>query len=461
LTLLGFSLLLLPLLLGIWGAARNPSRTFLISFALLPWAGVDADPGLRVTVFQLYYLPLFIRYILTKSAVKDAFSKRNSTFLVFLLYGFLVSLIMLPFLPQSNVSGGALRSPEVRSMVQMFMLLFSVSPFFLAMQYCKTEAQFIKALQWYVLSCITLATLGFYQLVVWYASGQDPMPVGFVSSFITPESTSMRSGQFGFEGQTFFRMSSLGGEPKNLGQSILLAILVLLWGHVCEIRILGRGFLPAAIFLFVALFFTQSTSAFFSLFIGFVGVVVFGAGVSRQKVHRLVTLGVIVSVLFAILASISAQFFEFSIFGVVEERTLTRVRESSFGYLEDFDAAVVDFLYSDPLAAIVGVGLGNAHLFSDIFLAPEVAIYASGTSFTPKSGVLKIWSEMGLAGLLLFFVFFADIWQRQRLMAGDRFLPLMIVVLFTYMLVGTISSFYFVVGMVASVAGIQSCGRGR
>ncbi len=448
--------MLLPLLLGIWGAVSNPSRTFLISFALLPWAGLDADIGLRLTAFQLYYFPIFIRYILTQNAVKTAFSKKYSILLVFLLYGGMISLIMLPFLPHSEVSGGALRSPQIRSIVQIFMLVFNVSPLFLAAQYCKTEAQLVIALRWYVLSCIGLAFIGFLQLAIWYASGDDPMPVNFVSSIINPDSVLTRSGQFGFEGQKFYRMSSLGGEPKNLGQSLALAILVLLWGFISEIRILHRGFLLVLIFLFTALFLTQSTSAFFGFFVGVVGLIAFGTGFSREKLKKLVTLSVFVSIVSSILVLASFAIFNLSAFDLIEARTVTRVRESSIGYLEDFDAAVFDFLYSDPLAAIVGVGLGNAHLFSDIFLAPEVVIYAGGTPFTAKLGFLKIWSEMGLVGLFLFSMFFVDVWIKQRLMQGNRFLPLIIVALFTYMIVNTISSFYFIVGMVMSVTVNQS-----
>jgi len=85
-----------------------------------------------------------------------------------------------------------------------------------------------------------------------------------------------------------------------------------------------------------------------------------------------------------------------------------------------------------------------------------VVIYAGGTPFTAKLGFLKIWSEMGLVGLFLFSMFFVDVWIKQRLMQGNRFLPLIIVALFTYMIVNTISSFYFIVGMVMSVTVNQS-----
>jgi O-antigen ligase len=94
------------------------------------------------------------------------------------------------------------------------------------------------------------------------------------------------------------------------------------------------------------------------------------------------------------------------------------------GLIEDFDVAIWDFLFDNPTALLVGVGLGNAHLYADQYLEPEFAAYAQGTAFVAKSGYLRVLSELGLVGLCLFLGWVvAELTQlRSRLQRSD--LPL-------------------------------------
>jgi hypothetical protein len=80
---------------------------------------------------------------------------------------------------------------------------------------------------------------------------------------------------------------------------------------------------------------------------------------------------------------------------VLEERTLGRT------YIEDFDGAIMRFLEDQPSHIWLGVGLGNAHLYANDYLS-IYARYAFDTAFAAKSGYLRLVSEVGIVGLLLF-----------------------------------------------------------
>ena len=263
----------------------------------------------------------------------------------------------------------------------------------------------LDVLRWYVLSCLLLAIVGFIQLTIWYATGKDPMPIGFIGSLLTPSSIDIRSGMFYFEDKNVYRMSSLGGEPKNLGQGVALGLLILIWGYVNNVRILNNGTKVVAFLLFTALFFTQSTSAFISFAVGFFGLIAFSSNASKKSISILVKLGFWLIIAFILLIFFGNSLLNFSVLDLIEIRTITRASTSETGYLDDFDAAIVDYLRSDQLAILFGSGLGNVHLFADRFLPEEVATYAGGTSFTAKSGIIKIVSEVGLIGLTLFRFF--------------------------------------------------------
>ena len=80
---------------------------------------------------------------------------------------------------------------------------------------------------------------------------------------------------------------------------------------------------------------------------------------------------------------------------VLEERTLGRT------YIEDFDGAILRFLADQPRHLWIGVGLGNAHLYANDYLSVH-ARYAFDTAFVAKGGYLRLLSELGVIGLLLF-----------------------------------------------------------
>jgi hypothetical protein len=121
--------------------------------------------------------------------------------------------------------------------------------------------------------------------------------------------------------------------------------------------------------------------------------------------------------------------------------------------LEDFDAAIIDFLMQNATALLFGVGLGNIHLFADSFLLPDVAAFASGTSFVAKMGVLRVISETGLIGALLMLVFVIRLWLICSSTIGRS---LILTSALAYFLVGHASLFYIAAGATIGTIGLHS-----
>jgi hypothetical protein len=204
-----------------------------------------------------------------------------------------------------------------------------------------------------------------------------------------------------------------------------------------------------AIYLLVAIFLTQSTSAFMLLAAGLFGMLAFGSGTpKRLHVVRLLLITAIVSL--AGLAIVT-YWLHLPVVDLVAARTIERFSASEFGFLDDFDAAVVSYLVGHWTPLLFGVGLGNIHLFADSYLAQHTALFAGGTSFVAKMGLLRIVSETGIIGglLFLFFVFrLCSVALRDR---RDFHFALLMISIFAYFLVSQASLFYIVAGATVGI----------
>jgi O-antigen ligase len=121
----------------------------------------------------------------------------------------------------------------------------------------------------------------------------------------------------------------------------------------------------------------------------------------------LLILGTVLVLAGAIYATLSST-APLSILDLLRARTAGR----DSGVLEDFDRAILEFLWDHPLHALFGVGLGNVHLYADSYLAPEVAVFAASTAFSAKAGYLKLLSELGVVGLCLFVYWVVSLGRR-------------------------------------------------
>lgn len=207
-----------------------------------------------------------------------------------------------------------------------------------------------------------------------------------------------------------FRISGLGGEPKQFAAFALLALFIILANDLTNnsIFIKNRNWKKASLLL--GIFFSYSTSAWIASGLGLILVAVVSRNIKQLRV-------ILVLTLIAIILPIASK----TVFEVVDARLLSRI--DTIEKLMSFapkDSLALYLLKSDWLLALFGVGAGGMHyhIIDGAFLAsvPESitkagivqAFYYENqgmSSFTASSFILNFTVEYGLIGLFLMMLF--------------------------------------------------------
>lgn len=377
--------------IAVWLTIKRPALAVMCAVALIPWSGVGADIGVAISAYQVFFLPLLVRAI---------FNKRiraiGAPVAVLCAYVLANSILNSFNLPEIDVYGGVLRSTEIRWILQVVVFVLTLAPVFVIPPLLRHPLEVDKVGNVFIYSCVLLALVGYFQIAVWMATGNNPLPIGAFNEWLTGEAS--REALIGMGGDAIPRMNSLSGEPRNCGTSLATALLMMFAMKQAGARFKAIQILSALILL-IGILLTWSTSSFILLAIGVVVLtsVVFLAG----PLLRVVSMGGFVQALLgtfvfvAVSATLIEWIFDYSLWDLVYSRTFGRPDP----LIEDFDDAIIAYFADHPLNLIFGLGLGNAHLYANAYLLEEYASYAANTAFTAKAGYLKIISELGIVGL--------------------------------------------------------------
>lgn len=382
-------------------ALYRPHKVLFAAVFFLPWAGLDVDIGLRLTAYLVLIAPLFAVTIF-RTVLMPPLRLHLGAFWLIVIYAVVWSAGLLPFLPAENVAGGGLRQPAVRGIFQILMFLITISPIWLVPTYIRNREGLLKMGKFYLASVAVLASIGWLQLTVWIVTGSDPFPIGYFNNLMGG-SLVERSGMFNYMDATVYRMSSFAGEPKGLGSSIAVALILIQAG----IKLKGRWDRWLWPFLFLSMVATFSTMALLG-WLGATAVQFFTSSQGRLAMTNSVpTKSQIKSFFFwlapvGLIAAVATT--SLPVFDLIQMRTTERIYESDRGALEDFNVAVLDFLLDHPEWAVSGTGLGNVHLYAGSYLPTYAVRYAGETSFVAKSGALRWVSEIGLVTFIGFIV---------------------------------------------------------
>ncbi|MGL4542719.1 MAG: hypothetical protein ACRCUI_09440 [Polymorphobacter sp.] len=389
-----------------WLAATDPWRAILAAVVLAPWGGLYINVGLWLNAYQIMVLALLVMTFL-RSLYSDWRPPHvpASGFLIALwLWAILASLVQIGVIPDLAIkaSDGPLRGPGVRAVIQMFMFTFTISPALLVAWHIRRSEQIVQIARTYLLSVAALAGFGWLQLLIWYGTGTNPMPIGFVNIALGGSDADVREGIVGLGKLAVYRMNSFANEPRALGGALAFAMLILqavavTWSPVRWGRLLALWF-----YLAITMLATLSTSAIFLWLLGtavqFPLARLFGA---RLRVSGgQIAVGVMAVVLPFMLAFAAIEASGFPLLDLISARTIERIDAS--GAVEDFDLAIFAFLDDHPERLAAGVGLGNAHLYATRYLDPEFQWYALGRVFVAKYQYLRFVSEIGIIGFGLF-----------------------------------------------------------
>lgn len=404
--------MILPLLVAalVGGVAflvshRKPWAGAAVALALLPWEGLAVDPGLRLPFYRLALFgwigAMGVRAILDPLEWRTRRLGHLSIWAVaFFGYAIGWTALQIVIVPEASISGAPLRAEtELRSVTQIGWLVLRFTPIFLLPAVLQERKQAFRLVRFYLVSLVVLVLVGWVQVGTWWVAGIDVTPIGGVQNLLGTE-VRVRHGLFTAFGRQILRMSSLGGEPKGLGQS--LAVGLLLVQGAMWLRTTGRKrLLLLWAFLLTSMVATFSTSALYVWAGG--TVVLFGyLAIARGSGGRAAFgygLALLATAALVVTGAVSVLGLDP---GAVQDVAATRTVGRRV--LPDFDTAVLGFLGEQPLWGLVGVGLGNIHTYAMPHLPAFALDYAEGQVFVAKSGYLRLLSEIGLIGLGLFIV---------------------------------------------------------
>lgn len=361
--------------------------------ATLPLYGVIAEVGVQITPVLVASIGMLVAMAIGR---KDKI-RIPVVLLVFLGYCILATGIMSIFLPDSINDFPPLRG-RFRWVSQILVLLLLYVPIFFFLFKRPDKEEINRVVDVFIYTVVFLVGLGFVQVIYYNLSGTDIFPIDF---FHKPaESETFRSAladvNFKFK---VIRMTSLGGgEPKHFGYTCVIAfnLVLLKWlffksaAQTNMVRILFLLFT-----LSIGILLTMSTQSYLLLAIDLVIILILWV---RYKGLASKRIWIYMSVL--LIASYTFYSNNYSR-KVIEARTLERLTDT--GIVEDFNTTILDFLDHNRSFVIIGTGLGNVHFWAQEYIPKQFSYYMTNSVFVAKAGILRLLSELGLIGMVLFF----------------------------------------------------------
>jgi len=362
---------------------KNLLYSYVIS---LPFFGLMMDVGLQIDITKFISLLtcLILLYHLPK------IPRKLSPILTFIIYIVSITIVMSMFLPES-VSRFPLLRGKYRWVFQIFMWLLMFVPLFYSQIFIKNIKEVEKLYKFLLFSLVIVSLLGFIQIFSFYFLDFDPFPISILYS-----EEHQRTASFQSVNNLIFRMSSVGGEPKHLAYSLVMGLTILFAHLISRKNIFSRKIDIFVFFiLLVAMLLTFSTQGYILFFLNIVILLIYYKNI---KSALILIIGI-----FA-LTSLIGSTMGFSLNDLFKTRILRDKDEVSIvTYTEDSNETVIGFLKDYPGFLVIGSGLGNIHLWAQNYIPDYAEYYMYGNVFVAKSGFLRLLSETGVIGLLLFF----------------------------------------------------------
>ena len=398
---------LLPYIVGILATLLvlflpRPKDLYVILF-IMPWVALVIEFGVSLKVSEFVLMILFLKY-LTVGNIRPNNFVGWGPLLVFILIAIGSAIYTLELGPKVPLFAGG--SPFRNGYGRVFTTLLSLLLVLLYLLLIFSSRRVIDPIEFlkvYIWSSLLLAGLGLIQLFVFTLTGVDITPIG---SLVGDEY--VRSGYISIQGSSFLRVSSFGGEPKGLGQSLVIAVAILMvFGNRLGFR--KMTYFSMIALLTIVIIATTSTSAFVTLFC----IAVFVTILSKRKFPF--TKSSIRNLMVAISMSVFGLYYSIA---ALTDTLAWRGYETSRSYwdavkfrfigrlrLDDTDSLIMESYVGDYIGLIYGRGLGLAHHYAYKYIPQHMLYYLDGKILPSKSGVSYYVGYAGLAGLCAMALF--------------------------------------------------------
>lgn len=369
---------------------------------LFPYVALAIEIGVSLAAHEFVTAILVLKYIFFGTMNLKYF--RGAVALLFFLgLCYLVAFATLNFGPDVPLfaDGQAMRNGWGR--VFTVSINLSTSLMFLVLIFSASKTLNVATLLGsYLWACLILSGFGLLQFFTFLTLGIDIFPIGVFAEGVE------RAGMVVIDNAEFLRVSSFGGEPKGLGQSLVVgfAIITLFYR---ELRWKRVSTLVAQFILLAVIFATISTSAFIMLFFVVMSILIL---LVKQKPFEK---SEIRFVFVGISASMATLYYSIALFF---DNLKPRTYETSYNFLDtlrgrtigrlqfdDTDAIIWESFVGDYLGLMIGRGLGLIHHYAYAFIPPHQQYYMGGAIIPAKSGISYYVGHAGLLGLLFITLF--------------------------------------------------------
>jgi hypothetical protein len=298
----------------------------------------------------------------------------------------------------------ALRSPDLRPIVQMVALCLRASAFVAIQMWALDDASWTRVCKATLFASTLIAAYGVYQFIGYY-NGWPVMAIHRMEA-------DMAGGYafFAVGSLNIFRVGSFAGEPKVAAQFLLPSIILIVFARSTAIARLRSWLTSVPILLLhvVVFILTFATSGFFGLFISMPILLYFLWRLpGRLRLDRLLIAALVLCLAVGAIIMVSGGR---EVAGeIFKARTTERL-----GGLDSPEKAALDFLMDHPRAVVTGIGWGNASFYLRPYFDPD---YYLPLTVSLNSGYLQILLEGGLPALLAFLWFLGGTLLRARRIA--------------------------------------------
>jgi len=374
----------------------KPKLSYYAMIFFASWYSLFIDVGLEINIHRfiiiafLFFLPLYL------------FSKKNTikippTFkylIIFIFYTLTITLIAQFYSPKSYIE--TFTRGEGRWIFQLIILLIYATPTLLPLLFLRKIEDIKTAATVFIGSTLILSIIGWIQSLAYYFYGIFLFPYPG-KGLLGDEPKAIL---IDFFGKTFYRMHSLGGEPKYFATTLAAAIILLIISKIVYRKGFRFEYFLIGFFL-ISIFMSFSTSGIAIFIVGLgllTSLAFFIKGLRFKFIFKSIfIISVILLISFTLLVISRVVSFE-EVGSILLERTLER------SPIESYDEATLKFLSNNPIYSLFGVGMGNIHLYARDYLPDWATTLPSyNAPFAPNSGYLIV-GELGIFGLTLFLL---------------------------------------------------------
>jgi hypothetical protein len=362
----------------------DKNSLFKFSVFILPWNLLTFDIGIQLTPFKILQILLLLLSIpkLTTFFVK---SNLFSSYYLYILLVSTISFLYIQFTNDPYIESFSFFRGKYRILTSIFSSFLDIAYLLAAINWVSNLEQLQIILKVFLNSVFVLSILGLIQFLFFFFFGTNIFPLIREGESIDPIFTSISG---------ILRINSLAGEPKDFASTLMVAILIIITARTLFNEVFSSFKIKVYIFLFISmLILTFSTTGFLILPLILVYKII--SDLKNDRKDYLVIFFIFLFLFFLLDYSTLKDLYEI--------RTLGRFENSSIGFWEENNKAIIDYFSFNPFSIIFGLGQPYVHLYTYKFIPEDSFDYMYKSVYVAKSGLLRLLSEGGIFLILIFF----------------------------------------------------------